>query len=240
MQFPASWFGFCAEIPLFLSDFAETTIAPLPVLVTVTPLTPSLSSSVQFHRLWSGRGEFRAETRSTGESGTNVEFEETSFCLTKQKFHGKKKKKKASTACQAVGTLEKTWVVAGYTVKTCVLDTVAVLWGQKSEATGTTTGRVTFHRGRGEGCGVKGQVFTATLSKQSVSCVFSVRIIMLTIIMVILKGDITVFEIHRHLQVRWLGWRAVEPPGHGSRVELQAGGTDPSRRLPSSSLWVQI
>lgn len=73
MRFPASWFVFCAEIPLFLSDFAETTIAPLPVLVTVTPLTPSLSSSVQLHRLWSGRGEFRAEIWSTGERRTVAE-----------------------------------------------------------------------------------------------------------------------------------------------------------------------
>lgn len=49
--FPASWFVFCTEIPLFLSDFAETTIAPLPVLVTVTPLTSSLGSGalLQFH-----------------------------------------------------------------------------------------------------------------------------------------------------------------------------------------------
>ena len=40
--FPASWFVFCTEIPFFPSDFAETTIAPLPVLVTMTLLTLSL------------------------------------------------------------------------------------------------------------------------------------------------------------------------------------------------------
>ena len=40
VRFPASWFVFCTEIPLFLSDFAEATVTPLPVLVTVTPLTP--------------------------------------------------------------------------------------------------------------------------------------------------------------------------------------------------------
>lgn len=68
VRFPASWFVFGAEIPLFLSDFAETTIAPLPVLVTATPLTPSLGSGVQLHGAWSGGGgggEFRAEARST-------------------------------------------------------------------------------------------------------------------------------------------------------------------------------
>lgn len=36
VRFPASWFVFCTEIPFFLSVFAETTIAALPVLVTVT------------------------------------------------------------------------------------------------------------------------------------------------------------------------------------------------------------
>lgn len=40
--FPASWFVFGTEIPFFLSEIAETTIAPLPVLVTMTPLTSSL------------------------------------------------------------------------------------------------------------------------------------------------------------------------------------------------------
>lgn len=40
--FPASWFAFCPEIPLFLSVFAESTITPLPVLVTVTLKTRSL------------------------------------------------------------------------------------------------------------------------------------------------------------------------------------------------------
>lgn len=40
--FPASWFAFSTEIPFFLSEFAETTIGPLPVLVTMTPLTSSL------------------------------------------------------------------------------------------------------------------------------------------------------------------------------------------------------
>lgn len=102
MQFPASWVVFCAEIPLFLSDFAETTIAPLPVLVTVTPLIPSLSSGVQLHRQWSGRGEFRAAFVVNGR---------------KLNEHGIRSansmsKKKASTACQAVRTLEKASAVA--------------------------------------------------------------------------------------------------------------------------------
>lgn len=47
--FPASWFAFYTEIPFFLSDFAETTIAPLPVLVTVTPLTLSLGACALLH-----------------------------------------------------------------------------------------------------------------------------------------------------------------------------------------------
>lgn len=78
--------------------------------------------------------------------------------------------------------------------------------------------------------GVKGQIFTTPLSKQSVSCVFSTQImliimliIMLTLITIIFKGDITDFEIHLHLQMSWLHWRMVEPPGHGCSVELQAG-----------------
>lgn len=45
MWFPASWFAFSTEIPFFLSEFAETTIAPLPVLVTMTPLTSSLGGA---------------------------------------------------------------------------------------------------------------------------------------------------------------------------------------------------
>lgn len=53
--FPASWFVFCTEIPFFLSDFAETTIAPLPVLVTMTPLTPSLGGAAPLHSPQSGR-----------------------------------------------------------------------------------------------------------------------------------------------------------------------------------------
>lgn len=53
--FPASWFVFSTEIPFFLSDFAETTIAPLPVLVTMTPLTPSLGGTALLHLLQSGR-----------------------------------------------------------------------------------------------------------------------------------------------------------------------------------------
>lgn len=53
--FPASWFVFCTEIPFFLSDFAETTIAPLPVLVTMTPLTPSLGGAALLHSPQSGR-----------------------------------------------------------------------------------------------------------------------------------------------------------------------------------------
>lgn len=47
--FPASWFVFCTEIPFFLSEFAETTIVPLPVLVTMTPLTSSLRSAAVLH-----------------------------------------------------------------------------------------------------------------------------------------------------------------------------------------------
>lgn len=47
--FPASWFAFYTAIPFFLSDFAETTIAPLPVLVTVTPPTLSLGGCVLLH-----------------------------------------------------------------------------------------------------------------------------------------------------------------------------------------------
>lgn len=70
--------------------------------------------------------------------------------------------------------------------------------------------------------GVKGQIFTAPLFKQSLSCVFSLPIIALTIIMMILKGDITDFEIHVHLPMSWLSWRMVEPPGHDSKVALQA------------------
>ena len=42
VRFPASWFVFFTEIPFFLSVFAETTIGPLPVLVTVTLITLSL------------------------------------------------------------------------------------------------------------------------------------------------------------------------------------------------------
>lgn len=53
--FPASWFVFSTEIPFFLSDFAETTIAPLPVLVTMTPLTPSLGGTALLHLPQSGR-----------------------------------------------------------------------------------------------------------------------------------------------------------------------------------------
>lgn len=45
MWFPASWFALSTEIPFFLSEFAETTIAPLPVLVTMTPLTSSLGGA---------------------------------------------------------------------------------------------------------------------------------------------------------------------------------------------------
>lgn len=48
--FPASWFVFCTEIPLFLSIFAETTIEPLPVLVSVTPRTPSLWEAVDSYQ----------------------------------------------------------------------------------------------------------------------------------------------------------------------------------------------
>lgn len=40
VRFPASWFVFCTEIPFFLSVFAETTIGPFPVLVTVTLINP--------------------------------------------------------------------------------------------------------------------------------------------------------------------------------------------------------
>lgn len=97
MWFPASWVVFCAEIPLFLSDFAETTIAPLPVLVTVTPLIPSLSSGVQLHRQWSGRGEFRAAFVVDGR---------------KLNEHGIRSANSMSTACQAVRTLEKASAVA--------------------------------------------------------------------------------------------------------------------------------
>lgn len=43
--FPASWFAFSTEIPFFLSEFAETTIEPLPVLVTMTPQTSSLGGT---------------------------------------------------------------------------------------------------------------------------------------------------------------------------------------------------
>lgn len=49
--FPASWFVFCTEIPFFPSEFAETTIAPLPVLVTKTPLTSSLRGAAVLHFL---------------------------------------------------------------------------------------------------------------------------------------------------------------------------------------------
>lgn len=54
VRFPASWFVFCTKIPFFLSDFAETTIAPLPVLVTMTPLTPSLGRSALLNLPQSG------------------------------------------------------------------------------------------------------------------------------------------------------------------------------------------
>lgn len=56
MWFPARWFAFSTEIPFFLSEFAETTIEPLPVLVTMTPQTyalrgTALSSSPQAGKL---------------------------------------------------------------------------------------------------------------------------------------------------------------------------------------------
>lgn len=37
--FPASWSVFCTEIPFFLSAFAETTITPLPVWVTLNHIS---------------------------------------------------------------------------------------------------------------------------------------------------------------------------------------------------------
>lgn len=53
--FPASWFVFWTEIPLFLSIFAETTIAPLPVLLTVTLKTPFLGGAVLLQQLKSSK-----------------------------------------------------------------------------------------------------------------------------------------------------------------------------------------
>lgn len=228
MRFPASWFVFCTEIPLFLSDFAETTIAPLPVLVTVTPLTLSLSSGVQLHRLWSGRGEFRAETWSMGESRTNMESEETTFCLIKHKFHGKKSVYSMS-GCQNTGENIGSGCLHSNNMRFyhrhIVMGSVAK---QRGHGNYNRTGHLSLREeGWMEGSKVRSSLHHCP---NSVSCVFSTQImliimliIMLTLITIIFKGDITDFEIHLHLQMSWLHWRMVEPPGHGCSVELQAG-----------------
>lgn len=61
MWFPASWFVLSTEIPFFLSEFAETTIAPLPVLVTMTPLTSSPGGAAL--SLWPRAGKLTAAPR---------------------------------------------------------------------------------------------------------------------------------------------------------------------------------
>lgn len=61
MWFPASWFVLSTEIPFFLSEFAETTIAPLPVLVTMTPLTSSLGGAAL--SCWPRAGKLTAAPR---------------------------------------------------------------------------------------------------------------------------------------------------------------------------------
>lgn len=69
MRFPASWFVFSTEIPFFLSEFAETTIAPLPVLVTMTPLTSSLGGAALSR--WPQAGKLTAALRF----GANILFD---------------------------------------------------------------------------------------------------------------------------------------------------------------------